>query len=135
MSKASITAPFPRPKRETCRKVFLRDLTVDAFIGVHAHEHDKAQPLAISITMEVASVGDPLSERYEDIVCYEKISNGVKDIIAEGHVRLVETLGERIAALCLAHALVERVVVHIEKPDALPGATVAGVEIIREKAH
>ena len=36
------------------------------------------------------------------VVDYEKLAERVRGIVAAGHVRLVETLAERIAEACLA---------------------------------
>jgi dihydroneopterin aldolase len=36
------------------------------------------------------------------VVDYEQVANAVRRIVATGHVRLVETLAERIAEACLS---------------------------------
>ncbi len=57
--------------------------------------------------------------------------NGIKAIIARGHINLVETLAEDMAQHCLAHPRAARVTVGIEKLDKDPGAV--GVEVMRSK--
>ena len=57
----------------------------------------------------------------------------VDAIIAEGHVNLVETLAERIAAACLKDRRVMAARVRIEKPEIIPNARSVGVEIERAR--
>ena len=59
-------------------------------------------------------------------------TSGICMIVARGHVMLVETLAERIAALLLEHPRVVRAKVRLEKLDLGPGAV--GVTIERERA-
>ena len=62
---------------------------------------------------------------------YDTIIKGIKQIVARGHINLVETLAEEVAAHCLAHPRAASVKVTIEKLDKEPGAV--GVEIVRAK--
>ena len=57
----------------------------------------------------------------------------VRAIIAEGHVRLAETLAERIAAACFEDARVRTVRVRVEKLEALTAAESVGIEIERTR--
>ena len=58
----------------------------------------------------------------------------VRGIVAAGHVRLVETLAERIAEACLADRRVHLARVRVEKLDIFADATSAGVEIERRQS-
>src|SRR5690606_15940647 len=81
------------------RHVFVRDLLLDAHIGAYRHEQGNAQPIRINVDLTVAEAahGDDL----RNVVCYATVVDGIKAIVAEGHLNLVETLAERIAASCL----------------------------------
>jgi len=57
--------------------------------------------------------------------------NGARALTSDGHINLVETLAERIAALCLADARVSSVRVRVEKLDIYEQADSVGVEIER----
>lgn len=113
------------------RHVFVRDLELNAEIGVHRHEHRRSQPVRINIDLTVAEGPAPVDDRLENVVNYETIVQGVKTIVAAGHIKLVETLAERVAGLCLSDARVEAARVRIEKLDVLPEAASVGVEIER----
>lgn len=126
-------APLPRTASAPRRKVFLSNLVLDAYIGAYESEQGVTQPVRISLEAEVAEPVSPLGDRLEDVVCYNKLTQGIKAIIAEGHIKLVETLAERIAELALSHPMVETITVRVEKPQAIAEAEAAGVEIIRTK--
>jgi 7,8-dihydroneopterin aldolase/epimerase/oxygenase len=111
--------------------VFLRDLAIEAVIGVHRHEKLKPQPLLVNIDLTAREGTAPLDDRLAHVVDYEAVADGVRAVVAEGHVRLVETLAERIAAFCLGDERVLAVRVRIEKLAAIAGARSVGVEIER----
>lgn len=113
------------------RHVFVRDLVLDAHIGVHRHEEDKPQPIRVNIDLTVTEDGAPLGDRLESVVDYEHVINGVRAIVAKGHVRLVETLAEAVAAFALEDLRVRAVRVRIEKLQIIPDAASVGVEIER----
>jgi dihydroneopterin aldolase len=109
--------------------VFMRGLTVEAEIGLYAHEFGRRQPLRVEVEATLAA--KPV-EGLRDTLNYEHLASEARRIAAEGHIDLVETYAQRLAAACLGHALVKRVRVRVEKPEALQGA-VAGVEITAER--
>lgn len=126
-------APLPKTATAPRRKVFLRNLVLDAHIGAYDSEQGVTQPVHIHLEADVAEPSAPIADRLEDVVCYNKLTQGIKAILAEGHIKLVETLAERIAELALSHSMVEAVTVRVEKPQAIAEAEAAGVEIIRTK--
>jgi dihydroneopterin aldolase len=113
------------------RHVFVRDLLLEAHIGVYTHEHGRTQPIRINIDLTVseAAHGDKLA----NVVCYETVVNAVKALVAEGHLNLVETLAERISTQCLADPRVTVARIRVEKLAAIPEAGSVGVEIERAK--
>ena len=91
------------------RHMFLRDLVLAASIGVHPHEHTAQQRVRINVDLGVEDDGaralsrQPVGrDELARVVDYEKLAERVRGIVAAGHVRLVETLAERIAEACLA---------------------------------
>ena len=117
------------------RHVFLRDMVLLASIGVFRREHARPQRVRINLDLGVeddrAGVGpDKLSR----VVDYGRVAATVRDIVGAGHVRLVETLAERIADACLSDGRVLLVRVRVEKLDIFEDAASAGVEIERRQA-
>jgi dihydroneopterin aldolase len=126
------------------RHMFIRDLVLSASIGVHKHEHQATQRVRINIDLAVtddgagAKLSRPAPGRIaigEDdlarVVDYETIVNRVREIIAAGHVQLVETLAERLAEACLADIRIRVARVRVEKLDVFADAAAAGVEVER----
>jgi dihydroneopterin aldolase len=114
-------------------RVFVRDLVLDVEIGVYTHEKGVTQPVRFSVDVDIIPVTDALDDDIGRTFDYDTIIGGIKDIIARGHINLVETLAERIAHHCLTHPRAARVAVRIEKLDKEPGAV--GVEIVRDKRN
>src|SRR5512143_1643546 len=113
-------------------RVFVHDLVLDVEIGVYTHEKGVTQRVRFSVDVDVLPATVALDDDIGKAFDYDTIIHGIKDIIAEGHINLVETLAERIAEHCLAHPRASSVHVTIEKLDKEPGAL--GVEIVRRKA-
>lgn len=130
--------PLASAARRT-RRVFLRDMLLDAHIGVYAHEHGSAQRIRVNVDLAVrddAAAGTDGIGRDEigRVVDYEAVARQVRGIVATGHVRLVETLAERIAAAVLADPRIRVARVRVEKLDVFPDAASAGVEVERVRA-
>ena len=114
------------------RHVFIRNLELPVAIGVYSHEEGKMQPVRFNVDLGVLDDKN-LQDRLDKVVDYGVIESRIRAIIAEGHVRLAETLAERIAAACFEDSRVISVRVRVEKLHALAGAESAGVEIERTR--
>ncbi|MCW9046115.1 MAG: dihydroneopterin aldolase [Alphaproteobacteria bacterium] len=113
------------------RHVFIRDLTLDCSIGIYDHEKVEPQRVRFNLDLTVRETHAPLNDDIANVVCYEKITDDIRALVARGHVNLVETLAESVAELCLTNPLVETARVRIEKLDVFADATCVGVEIER----
>ncbi len=133
-------ARFADTARAT-RHMFIRDLVLDASIGVHQHEHTARQRVRINLDLAVTDDGAGNLSRpavgHDDlarVVDYETIVNSVRAIVATGHVQLVETLAERLAQACLTDPRVRVIRVRVEKLDVFADAASAGVEVERRNS-
>ncbi len=118
------------------RHVFVRGLTVQALLGVHAHEVAQPQRVVIGVDLAVTDDAAPSHEgedALERVVDYGAVAATARRIATAGHVRLAETLAERIAVALLSDARVQRARVSIEKPDVLPDVTSVGVVVERTR--
>lgn len=117
------------------RRLLVRDLCLDAQVGVYADEHGRTQQIRITLDMAVTEPqpgrDEPLPDRLDAVVCYASIIDRVRDLVAGQHVKLVETLAEKIAAICLADSRVRAVRVLVEKLEILDRGGRVGVEIER----
>ncbi|MBI1985319.1 MAG: dihydroneopterin aldolase [Rhodospirillales bacterium] len=113
------------------RHVFIRNLMVPCSIGVHRHERDAEQRVRINLDLAVMEGDRPIDDDIRNVICYEQLARGVERICNRGHVNLVETLAENIAAMCLEDRRVKSARVRVEKLDILEDAESVGVEIER----
>ena len=119
------------------RHVFLRDMVLLASVGVHAHEHAARQRLRINVDLAVLdeaaglSRAAPARDELSRVVDYEAVAGQVRAIVGAGHVRLVETLAERVAEACLVDPRVRIARIRVEKLDIFDDIAAAGVEIER----
>ena len=113
------------------RHVFIHDLLLDARIGVFASEHGRTQRIRVNVDLGVAEGAGEGSDDLARVVDYSVIVDGVRAIVAAGHVRLVETLAERIAAACLEDGRILSARIRVEKLDIYRDAGGVGVEIER----
>lgn len=111
------------------RHVFVRDLVLDAHIGVRAFEKNQRQRVRINLDLGVTD--DEIEDKLESVVCYDDLTAAVRNIVKEGHVHLIETLAERIAEACFRDRRVRTARVRVEKLDIYPDAVSVGVEIER----
>lgn len=122
------------------RHVFIRDMVLQASIGVYAAEKERTQRIRLNLDLAVDDQGAGTLSRQavgrDDlarVVDYEAVANQARLIVASGHVQLVETLAERIAESILADARIHLVRVRVEKLDVFADAASAGVEIERRQ--
>ena len=114
--------------------VFIRDLMLTALIGVYRHEKENPQPIRINLDLAVKENLAANKDRLTEVVSYEDIADGVRKLVAIGHVNLVKTLAQRIADMCFNHQRVQAVRVRIEKLAVFEDAASAGVEIERYRS-
>lgn len=112
-------------------RMFVRDLVLQAFVGVYAFEKEARQRIRINLELAVIDRPNAAGDRLENVVSYEDIVVGVRAIVAERHVNLVETLAEKIAAFALADPRVREVTVRVEKLDIFEDCGAVGIEITR----
>ena len=113
------------------RHVFIRDLIVACSIGIHSHEKAADQRVRLNLDLAVDESGKPVDDNINNVICYEKLAEGVNEIIGRGHINLVETLAEEIASMCLGNRRVLSGRVRVEKLDILKDAQSVGIEIER----
>ena len=118
--------------RRRIRHVFVRDLELNANIGVYHREKGQLQPVRINVDLTVEETEGEVDDKLANVVDYGAVVDGIKDILAGGHLNLVETLAEKIAAHCLADSRVKVARVRIEKLKVIAEAHSVGVEIERE---
>lgn len=114
-------------------RILVRDLVLKCSIGIHAHELLASQRVRVNVEMAVYEQAGPTSDDIANVVSYEDVIEGIKQMLADGHINLVETLADKIAALCLTDERVDSVRVRVEKLDVYAEAASVGIEIERRR--
>ena len=113
-------------------KIIIKDLKITGIIGIYDHERVNPQEIVINAVMFTDIRKAAATDDIADCVDYEKLANKIKSHALRVKRLTVEALAEDIARLCLETTLVKRVVIRVEKTQAIPFTTSVGVEIERE---
>ena len=114
--------------------ILIRDLRVEALIGIHKRERHVVQTLSIDLDIGIPGTAVFSSDKVADTIDYEQVTIRIKALAASGHFRLVETFAERVASLLIADFGAPWVKVSAAKIGILPNAKFVGVSIERRKA-
>lgn len=134
MLPAEKVTALPAVSHGRTMRVFVRDLVLPCRIGVYSHEKDGAQ--RVRINLELTCVEHPaINDEHHNVVCYAEIVAGIRALLSAGHINLVETLAERIAAMCLNDHRILVAKVRVEKLDVMPEASAVGIEIERHRVN
>jgi dihydroneopterin aldolase len=123
------------PRLAKCRRIFLREVLLDANIGIHDFERAGSQRLVINVDVFVPlAVSTPRHDRISEVLDYDFVRMTIRRRIEQGHINLQETLIDEIARSLLAHPSVAAVRVASEKPDVYADVEAVGIEVLHFKA-
>ena len=131
--KSNLTPIKYADASRSVRHVFVRDLELESSIGIYDFEKEKKQKVRINVDLCVKEDTAPLNDDYQNVVCYEKVVTGIRNMVNSGHIELVETLAENIADLNMIDPRIISVRVRVEKLEAIENTTSVGVEIERHR--
>ena len=114
--------------REIGDFIFVRDFVVDCNVGVYAEEQGVTQRVRFTVEAHLANDVFSVDDKMAEVPSYADIIDRIVALARGGHINLVETFAERIAAGCLADKRIVAVRVALEKLERGP---LRGVEIIR----
>ena len=99
-------------------RIALRGVSAHAHHGVYPFEREHGQLFSVDAVLEVdtraAAVGDDLDKT----VNYAELAQQLYAVLTGEPVNLLETLAQRLAAVCLANPLVDAVEITVHKPQA-----------------
>ena len=112
-------------------KIFLRELRVDAVIGIWEWEQRIRQTVSIDLEMAADARAAATSDSVESTLNYRDVAKRVQDFVADSRFHLVETLAESVARVVVEEFNVRWVKVSVAKPGAIRGAREVGIVIER----
>jgi 7,8-dihydroneopterin aldolase/epimerase/oxygenase len=113
--------------------ILIRDLRVEARIGIHRREHYVTQTVQVDLEIGVPGAAVFASDKVADTIDYEQVALRIRALASSGHFRLVETFADRIAAVVINELGAPWVKVSAAKLGILPNAKFVGVTIERRR--
>ena len=115
-------------EREIGDTIFVSNFVVDCNVGVYAEEQGVTQKVAFTVEARLATSVHSAKDEMAEVPSYADIIDFIVGLARGGHINLVETFAERIAANFLKDKRITTVRVKLEKLERGP---LRGVEIIR----
>ncbi|MDB2375828.1 dihydroneopterin aldolase [Gammaproteobacteria bacterium] len=111
--------------------VYIRELEIDAIIGIYDWERETKQTVSIDLEMGCDNIKAAASEDIADALDYKSVAKRLISFVEGSEFLLVETLAERIAAIVLDEFSVPWLRLRLGKPGAVTGSKDVGVIIER----
>ena len=110
-------------------RIALTGLRVRGHHGVYEVERRDGQDFVVDVTLELDTSAAAKSDDVADTVHYGELADALAAVVAGEPVNLLETLAERLAAVCLADSRVTAADVTVHKPQAPIPLTFADVAV------
>lgn len=112
-------------------RVFIENLHIQAILGVYEWERQTPQEILVSVSVYTGARPATRPDDLTGCVNYADLANEIRALVQQARRYTVEALAEDIARLCLSRPGVRKAAVCVRKPQAVPEAESAGVEIER----
>ena len=113
------------------RKVVIKNLILNIFIGIHDFEKKKKQKVRFNIEVETNPNTKPSNKDFSTIVDYETLINKIKALVKKQHHELLEELAENIFKIIFQNKLVKKAYVKLEKLHIIKESESVGVDITK----
>ena len=115
------------------RKVIIKNLILNIFIGIHNFEKEKKQRVRFNIEVITNPDIKPNNKDLSTILNYEEVINKIKSLVKNQHHELIEDLAENIFIIIFQNRLVKKINIKIEKLDIIKNSESVGVEFSKSK--
>ena len=115
------------------RKVIIKNLVLNIFIGIHNFEKKKKQRVRFNIEVVTNPNIKPNNKDLTTILNYEDLINKIKLLVKKQHHELIEDLAENIFKIIFKNNLVEKTSIKIEKLDIIKNSESVGIEFSKSK--
>ena len=115
------------------RKVIIKNLILNIFIGIHDFEKKKKQNVRFNIEVETNPNTKPSNKDFSTILDYETLVNKIKMLVKKQHHELLEELAENIFGIIFQNKLVKKANVKLEKLNIIRESESVGVDITKNR--
>jgi len=115
------------------RKVFIKNLILNIFIGIHNFEKRKKQRVRFNIEIVTNPYIKPSNKDLSTILNYEDLVNEIKMLVKTQHHELIEDLAENMFEIIFQNKLVKKISIKIEKLDIIKNSESVGIEFSKSK--
>lgn len=116
-------------------RIGLHGLRVRGYHGVFGHERRDGQEFVVDailgVDVRAAAAADDLSLTVD----YGTLAGRLADVVAGEPVALIETLADRLAAVCLAEPGVQEAEITVHKPQAPVPQDVRDITVTIHRTH
>ncbi len=114
-------------------RICIRDLAVRCIVGIYPEERRARQDVILNITLEGDFRRAAATDDIRHAVDYKQLKKRIVEHVEDSDYRLIESMAEAVAAICLRDRRVRRATVTVDKPGALRFARSVAVEITRTR--
>ncbi len=115
------------------RKVIIKDLILNIFVGIHNFEKKKKQRVKFNVEILTNPYVFPNKKDLKSIINYEEIVGKIEKLTNLRHHELLEDLSENIFNMIFQNKLVKKVNLKIEKIDILKKTKSVGIEVSKSR--
>jgi len=115
------------------KKVIIKNLILNIFVGIHNFEKKKKQRVRFNIEVVTNPNIKPNNKDLTTILNYEDLINKIKLLVKKQHHELIEDLAENIFEIIFQNRLVKKSSIKIEKLDIIKNSESVGIEFSKSK--
>ena len=115
------------------RKVIIKNLILNIFVGLHKFEKKKKQRVRFNLVINTDENIQPENKNPKSIVNYEKVIKQIVFITNKKHHELLEDLAEDIFLAVFENRIVTKIKIKIEKLDIIKKTESVGIEITKKR--
>ena len=115
------------------RKVIIKDLILNIFVGIHSFEKKKKQRVKFNLEILTEPYVSPNSKDLNSILNYEEVVMQIEKLANLKHHELLEDLAENIFNMIFKNKLVKKINLKLEKIDIIKKTNSVGIEISKTK--
>ena len=123
----------PNIKYKYKRKILIKNLILNIFIGIHNFEKKKRQKARFNIEIITDPNINPSKKDMTTILNYETIINKINFLVKKKHHDLLEELAENIFDFIFKFRLVKKVKIKIEKLEIIKQTESVGISVSKTR--